>query len=295
MSSLSLSSAFAAQPVIDMHQHAWPYAEDGPPDRPKNLAAMNAAFDAMEEHNVVLAAMSGPQAYLEHWSRESPVRLLLGPVLPCEGGLNPNWFRYRCFEDGTELPDIDWLRKQYENGTYEVMGEIYTQYAGWNYDDPRMDPYYALAEELGIPVAFHTHSAPPLTANRCCPNFRMAYGDPMLLENVLVKYPRLRVWIMHANPLAFPAVLDLLKQYTKVYVELSPFQKSMRRVKFYRVLEEFQEAGLLDRVMFGTDGHDLGEAIEAYQDADFLTDSQLEGIMCRNAARFLRRREVCDD
>jgi hypothetical protein len=255
---------------------------------------MNDTFAAMKNYNVVLAAMSGPQAYLDRWRREAPDRLLLGPVLPCEGGMNPNWFRYRCFEDGAELPDLDWLRSQYVSGEYKVMGEIYTQYAGWSYDDPRMAPYYALAEELGIPVAFHTHSAPPLTANRCCPNFRLGLGDPLLLENVLVAYPQLKVWIMHANPLAFPAVLDLLKQYPKVYVELSPFQKSMRREKFHRLLMEFKQAGLLDRVMFGTDGHDQGAALEAYRSADFLTESQLEGILCTNAARFLRRRDACE-
>ncbi|MFQ5635122.1 MAG: amidohydrolase family protein [Gammaproteobacteria bacterium] len=288
------SVSHAAQPVIDMHLHAWPYGADGPPDHPKNLEVMNETLAALERHNVVLATASGPQAFLERWGREAPGRLLLGPVLPCEGGLNPNWFRYRCYENGAEFPDPAWLRSQYESGAYQVMGEVFTQYAGMSYDDPRMRPYYELAQELGIPVAFHTHSAPPLTASRCCPNFRIRFGDPMLLEEVLIRYPKLKVQVMHANPLVYPMLLDLMAQYPKIYVELSPFQRILPRGKFHRLLKTFQEAGVLSRVMFGTDGDDHGAAIEAYSSADFLSERELEGILCRNAARFLRRRDACE-
>lgn len=285
----------AAQPVIDMHLHAWPYGADGPPDHPKNLEVMARTIAALEEHTVVLAATSGPQAFLERWHREAPDRLLLGPVLPCEGGLNPNWFQYQCFANGAEFPDLAWLRTQYENGTYQLMGEIYTQYAGMAYDDPRMAPYYELAQELGIPVAFHTHSAPPLTASGCCPNFRMALGDPLLLEEVLVQYPRLKVLVMHANPLVYPLVLDLMAQFPKLYVELSPFDRVLARERFHQLLRAFQQRRLIRRVTFGTDGGDHGAAIEAYRSADFLSAAELDGILCRNAARFLGRLEVCDE
>ncbi len=291
---LVVAPALANQPVIDMHFHAWPYGADGPPDHPENIAVMNKAISGLKKYNVVLATTSGPQEFLERWKQEAPERLLLGPILPCEGGMNPNWFQYRCFDNGAEFPDLAWLRAQYENGSYQVMGEIYTQYAGMPYMDSRMAPYYELAQELGIPVAFHTHSAPPLTANRCCPNFRLSFGDPMLLEEVLVKYPKLKVQIMHANPLVYPMVLDLMMQFPKVYVELSPFQRIMRREKFHRMLKMFKEAGVLSRVMFGTDGDDHGDAIEAYRSADFLSDVELEGILCKNAARFLRRQAVCE-
>lgn len=286
--------AYAAQPVIDMHFHAWPYGAEGPPDHPKNLEVMRRSIAGMQEHNVVLATASGPQAFLERYRQEIPDRLLLAPVFPCDNGLNPNWFRYPCFDSGAEFPDVAWLREKYENGSYQVMGEIYTQYSGMAYDDPRMAPYYELAQELGIPVAFHTHSAPPLTANRCCPKFRISFGDPMTLEEVLIKYPKLKVQIMHANPLVYPMLLDLMSQYPKIYVELSPFQRILRREKFHRLLASFKEAGVLGRVMFGTDGDDYGSALEAYRSADFLTAGELEGILCKNAARFLRRQEVCN-
>jgi predicted TIM-barrel fold metal-dependent hydrolase len=108
-----------------------------------------------------------------------------------------------------------------------------------------------------------------------------------------VKFPKLRVYIMHANPLVYPAVLDLLVQYPKVYVDVSQFQRILIREKFHRLLKEFKDAGLLGRVMLGVDGDDYGSALEAYRSAPFLNERELRGIFCENAARFLRRPELC--
>lgn len=123
----------------------------------------------------------------------------------------------------------------------------------------------------------------------------MALGDPLLLEEVLVQYPRLKVLVMHANPLVYPLVLDLMAQFPKLYVELSPFDRVLARERFHQLLRAFQQRRLIRRVTFGTDGGDHGAAIEAYRSADFLSAAELDGILCRNAARFLGRLEVCDE
>jgi len=280
-------------PVIDMHYHAWPSGENGGPERPKNQAAMAAARTALVNHNIVLAAASGPEEFLQAWAQDKPEQLLLGPIFPCIDGKNPTSFRHQCFANDADLPDLEWLEQKYITGEYQMMGELYNQYAGIPFDDPRMDPYYELAQRLGIPVAFHTHSAPPLTASQCCPEFRITSGNPALLENVLVKYPRLKVQIMHANPLVYPEVLDLLIQFPKVYVDISPWQMAYTRKKFHRLLQEYADAGLTGRIMFGSDTHDYDKAFAAYESATFLNDKQLAGIFCENAARFLRRPEVC--
>ncbi len=281
-------------PVIDMHLHAWPSGEDGGPEQPKNQQAMARTLAALERYNVVLAAASGPQDFLAAWNDADTGRVMLGPIFPCIDGKNPTSFRHNCYDDGGNFPDLAWLEAQYAAGTFEVMGELYNQYAGIAFDDPRMEPYYALAERLGIPVAFHTHSAPPLTASQCCPAFRIANGNPLLLENVLVKYPKLKVQIMHANPLVYPEVIDLLVQFPKVYVDISAWQMAYTRKKFHRLLQEYADAGMTARIMFGSDGHDYAKAFAAYESAEFLSDRQLEGIFCKNAERFLRRPGTCD-
>jgi predicted TIM-barrel fold metal-dependent hydrolase len=204
------------------------------------------------------------------------------------------FFRHQCFSDGADFPNLEWLEQQYTSGRFGVMGELYNQYAAIPFDDPRMDPYYKLAERLGIPVAFHTQSAPPLTAQQCCPAFRISNGNPLLLENVLVKYPQLKVYIMHANPLVYPEVLDLLAQFPKVHVDISQWQMAYTRKKFHRLLQEYADAGMTGRIMFGSDGGAYEQAFAAYESAEFLTDQQLEGIFCRNAERFLKKRGLCD-
>ena len=281
-------------PVIDMHLHAWPSGEDGGPEQPKNLAAQRTALQSLIDNNVVLAATSGPEEFLDAWALAEPARLLRGPVFPCIDGKNPTSFRHKCFSDGKDFPDIEWLEAQFATGNYRVMGELYNQYAGIAFNDARMDPYYDLAQQFGIPVAFHTHSGPPLTALQCCPKFRLANGNPLLLEDVLVKYPRLKVQIMHANPLVYPEVIDLLVQYPKVHVDISAWQMAYSRKKFHQLLQIYQDAGLIGRIMFGSDGHDYKKAFAAYESAEFLSERQLRGIFCGNAERFLRLKGYCE-
>jgi hypothetical protein len=280
-------------PVIDMHAHAWPSGEDGGPEQPKNQAAMQKALKSLADNNIVLAAASGPQDFLNAWLKTGSDRLMLGPIFPCIAGKNPTWFQHQCFESGGDFPDIAWLEEKYSSGEYQIMGELYNQYAGIPFNDPRMEPYYELAERLGIPIAFHTHSAPPLTAANCCPAFRISNGNPLLLEDVLVKYPKLKVQIMHANPLVYPEVISLLVQFPKVYVDISPWQMAYTRKKFHLLLQTYQDAGLVGRIMFGSDGHNYQKAFAAYESAEFLSDKQLEGIFCKNAERFLRKQGYC--
>ena len=281
-------------PVIDMHFHAWPSGEDGGPEQPKNIDARTRALQSLVDNNIVLAAASGPEAFLDDWALAEPTRLLRGPVFPCIDGKNPTWFQHDCFSNGADFPDIEWLEAQFATGNYRIMGELYNQYAGVPFNDPRMEPYYELAQEFGIPVAFHTHSGPPLTAARCCPDFRHAHGNPLLLEDVLVKYPKLKVQIMHANPLVYPEVIDLLVQFPKVHVDISTWQMAYSRKKFHRLLESYQDAGLVGRIMFGSDGHDYAQAFAAYESAEFLSEQQLQGIFCGNAERFLRLKGYCE-
>jgi predicted TIM-barrel fold metal-dependent hydrolase len=173
------------------------------------------------------------------------------------------------------------------------MGEVGTQYVGMAFDDPRMTPFYELAEELDIPVGMHASGGPPLTAERCCPDFRLSIGDPALLEEVLVQYPRLRVFIMHANVLTYPALLRMLQQFPHVYVDLTVFSTILPREGFHQMLLAYKHHGLLSRIMFGTDDFPVDKTIEAYSSADFLTEEELQGILCGNAERYLRMEGVC--
>ena len=280
-------------PIIDMHYHALPNGAEGPPDHPDNVAYMEQALEQLRTFNVIYAATSGPPNFLDYWQTHEPERLLTSPTFPCVNGLTPTYNRQPCFQDGGNLPEPGWLEQQYRSGRFSIMGELMNQYAGIPYDDPRMEPYYEIAEKHGIPVAFHIHAGPPGIREACCPDFRLSLGDPILLEEVLVKYPDMKVQIMHANTLIYPVIMDMLMQYPQVYVDISPFHLTLTQEEFHRLLKHYQDHRMLKRVMFGSDMTGLSRTIAAYESADFLSDKEMAGVMCRNAARFLGLKRAC--
>jgi predicted TIM-barrel fold metal-dependent hydrolase len=154
-------------------------------------------------------------------------------------------------------------------------------------DDPRLDPYFALAEEFDVPVLIHTEGiGPPL------PGFRTAAGSPLLLEKVLVSHPKLRIFVENT---AYPYLDDMIAmmyQYPQLYGDLSTMTWIIPRTAFYDYLKRLMEAGLGKRLMFGSDQmrwpEMIGEGIQAIEDADFLTAEQKRDILYNNAARFLR-------
>ena len=72
-------------------------------------------------------------------------------------------------------------------------------YIGLAPSDPSLEPYLAVAEELDVPVGFHTGIASANTPFDCCPKFRIGLGNPALIEDVLIRHPKLRVYLMHAG------------------------------------------------------------------------------------------------
>jgi predicted TIM-barrel fold metal-dependent hydrolase len=56
------------------------------------------------------------------------------------------------------------------------MGEIGLQYEGISPSDPSVDAYFALAEELDIPVAIHMGTGGSGRANVMMPKFRGSMG-----------------------------------------------------------------------------------------------------------------------
>ena len=53
---------------------------------------------------------------------------------------------------------------------------------GFRRSDPAYDKYFALAEELDIPVAIHMGRGGSGRANLIMPTFRGSAGNPLLLE-----------------------------------------------------------------------------------------------------------------
>jgi uncharacterized protein len=189
----------------------------------------------------------------------------------------------------------DSLRRLVGEGAVEVFGEIVNQYVGVAPNDERMDPYWALAEELDLPVAIHMGEGRPGEPYIGSPEYRIRLGSPLLLEDVLVRHPRLRVYVMHYGSPLVEEMIAVMQIYPQVYVDLGGNQWLLPRASFYRQLEKLVDAGFDRRIMFGSDQLIWPGLIEfgiaTIEEAPFLSEEQKRDILYNNAARFLRLSE----
>ncbi len=309
---IALGASAAAQdaakqrpPIIDMHLHALP--AKGWPGGPSLVCPGEefAAFDprakwdpnhiwetcpnplvapatdeellreilaVMDRYNVVLAATSGSLEHVRRYRDAAANR-----ILP---GLN------RAVAD---LGTSDSLRELIHKGEIAILGEIAPQVEGISPDDEALEPYYALAEELDIPLAIHVASPAP---HYLAPQNRATLNNPLLLEKMLIRHPKLRVYVMHAGWPMLNEMISLLFTYPEVYVDVALIDWLVPRKEFHRYLRGLVEAGFGKRIMFGSDAslwpETLAIGIEAIESADFLTEAQKRDILYNNAARFLR-------
>lgn len=278
-----------AGPIIDVHLHTDPPASVlGQPNPVSGVSAarsaeemLSATLQEARRYNIVRAVLNGWPGTLERWSRADPQRFLAAPMV-----LNDN---------STPTATVAELRELFRQGRLAALGEVLGQYAGLRPDDPVLDPYWKLAEELDVPVMVHMGTSFPGTAYSGYPMFRLALGNPMLLEEVLVRYPRLRIWVAHGGLPWMQEIFGLMQQYPQLHIDLSTISwigGSAGRPAFHAFLQQAIGRGFGKRLLFGSDQMGwpdaIGLAIEGIDSAEFLTPEQKRDIFYSNAARFLR-------
>ncbi len=239
---------------------------------------VKAVTDEMKRLNVT-AVVFGDAKSVQSWKDAAPDRVIPGTT----------------FGDASQpggRTSVEELRKDFTTGGFKVMGEIGLQYEGMSPSDPSVDKYFALAEELDIPVAIHMGTGGSGRANIGNPKYRGSMGNPLLLEDVLARHPKLRVQVMHAGYPMIDNMLTLLQENSHVYVDVAGLIWSYPLKEVNRYIERLVDAGFEDRVMFGTDQLGwpglMAYSISIIQDADYLTPEQKRDILYNNAARFLR-------
>lgn len=236
---------------------------------------MRRTFDLMERYNVVGVA-SGPIEVVRRWRAAAPGRII--PALISAG----------------EVP-LDSIRTWSADGTIRVLGELTFQYSGLAPTDSVPESYYALAEQLDLPVGVHVGLGQPGAAYTGSPKYQMSLSNPLLLENVLLRHPKLRLYVMHAGWPMLDQMIGLLYAHPQVYVDIGVIDWFIPRREFHAYLRRLVDAGFERRIMFGSDQmiwpDALRIAIEAVDSAEFLSPAQKRDIFYNNAARFLRMSE----
>jgi uncharacterized protein len=225
----------------------------------------------MQRYNIVKALLSGRDlGIVREWVAAAPDKFLASPFLVLPG-----------------QPPAESLRKEYAAGRLQGLGEIATQLTGFAPNDSALAPYFALAEEFDVPVLIHTSGFGPYM-----PGFRVGAGNPLLLEPVLKKHPKLRLYLENAGYPYRGEMIAMMYQYPQLYVDVSTMTWVIPRAAFYDYLQALMTAGLGKRIMYGSDQmrwpEMIGAGIEAIEAAPFLSQEQKRDILYNNAARFLR-------
>lgn len=301
-------------PIIDMHMHALAADEQGPPplgmctpfpeytawdpktsfpdqflSRFKKPQCQDPVWSPMTDDEVmrqtlaiadrrnIIGVLSGSAERVDAWMKARPARFI--PALSFQIG-------------ASNTPTPAALRARHAAGQLKVLGEITNQYAGIAPDDPRMEPYWALAEQLDIPVGIHVGTGPPGVVYLGAAKYRARLHSALTVEEVVARYPKLRLYIMHAGYPMIDDLLAVLYSHPQVYVDVGIIVYNQPRPAFYRYLQAIVDAGFGNRVMFGSDQMvwpgTIERAIAVIEEAPFLSAAQKRDIFYNNAARFLR-------
>jgi len=145
-------------------------------------------------------------------------------------------------------------------------------------------PLYEVIAAAGLPALFHTGQTGAGAGQRAGGGIRLAYSNPMYLDDVAVDFPDMPIILAHPS---FPWQEEALAVAThkpQVYIDLSGWSPKY----FPPILIQYANTLLKDKVLFGTDFPMLTP--ERWRDdleRTAIRDEVKPGLYKHNAARLL--------
>lgn len=273
------------EPIIDIHIHSYerdarfdarvPNPGDGAPMTAFNGADhARATAEALRRAGVVRAIVGGR-------TTDSDARLV---------ALDPQRLRFGFKISGLPLPaDLEMIQSLHAAGKLSMIGEVDYQYEGIRHDDPGLEPLWALAEKLQVPIAVHSGAGPAGVIYRGSPLHRERIGNPAFLEEVLVRHPRLKLIVLHAGFPFFDDMVALMQAYPQVYVDIGAIDWADPAPGFHDYLKRLIVYGNGKRILFGSDQMVWPEgtalAIARIREAKYLSAAERRDILFNNAVR----------
>jgi predicted TIM-barrel fold metal-dependent hydrolase len=279
--------------VTDCHVHINPVWEMRPEAR--------ALFGAAAHHESVEEYDRSPAKFLEYLDRSGVERaVLVNYVSPEIIGYTTKANEFvseYARADPTRLIAVGGLLPTHPDPVREVerlVGELHLRgiklhpphqlVAPNAYVDethPGLRGIYATCERLGVPLIVHTGTS-------VFPGARNRFGEPMLVEDVAIDFPRLLIVLAHGGrPLWMSQAVFLVRRFPNVFLDLSSIPPP-------RLLEYFPElARISEKVLFGSDWpgpgvKDIGDNLRAFRALDLPKDVK-ERILTENPERVFRR------
>ena len=231
------------------------------------------SFEQMDTHNIQYGLLSHG-VFKESFLDERPDMFLLS------------------YEPNLTLEDHTAAALEFEqnivNGRYSALGELGLIYMGIPLNTPDLYPYYEVAQKHGIPVLIHTGFSGPNPQQVISPAFRIGTANPLLLEDVIIDFPDLKIIMMHMGWPFFDEALYILGTYPNVYMETSVAIWLLGDQLFNRLLSEAVATAGSDKILFGTlqmaFPEVIGRSVRTIQEADYLSPDDKEAILWGNAA-----------
>jgi predicted TIM-barrel fold metal-dependent hydrolase len=103
---------------------------------------------------------------------------------------------------------------------------------------------YKRAEELRLPIVFHTGTSPVRTAD-------LDYAHPRHFDRVAIAFPDLKMVLAHMAHPWQATTIAVIRKHPNVFADISAL--FYRPWSFYNCMLLAQEWGVLDKLLFGTD------------------------------------------
>lgn len=184
-------------------------------------------------------------------------------------------------------PGLARLRRTLAETRARFIGPVLAQSDGVAPDDPRLEPYWSLAEELNLPVVFPLG---PVDRDESGAKYRVALGDPLKLESVLVRHPRLTIVVSGAAWPFGDAMVGLMWRYPRVYADTAGIAWALARYEFDGYIARLVGSGLKDQILFASGAATaarMARSLGAITGSEVLTPEQKQAILHGNAERLL--------
>ena len=232
--------------IVDVHTHVW--------ERPAHLSESFIRDARITAGNPDLEIAVDLD---EHWTAMAPVdrAVVLGFRARHVGVLVPNEYVADYVNRHPEKligfcsvdpHDPDALEQfQHAIGALGLRGlKVGPIYQNIHPSDERFVALMAMAEALEVPVLIHQGTT-------FCENVSLELANPLLLQPLALRFPRLRMVVAHMGHPWIAETLVLIRKHRHLYTDISALY--YRPWQFYNALVMAMEYGVLDRLLFGTD------------------------------------------
>jgi len=151
-------------------------------------------------------------------------------------------------------------------------------------NDPILEKSFKIAQQYELLILMHTGYPPPGTKKNV-----LTYANPLKIEDIIHKYPELKIIIAHMGFPWIDSALSLAVQYPNIYVDISNLTYMMPTRLQDFILRSKELIGI-DKILFGSDGF-VPEMIEMtvnyFKNIDYLSKSEIDKILGLNAKKLL--------